>query len=52
MLTEKQADMLAAAGLDYYNHNLDTAHEKYGDVISTRTFEDRLDTLSNVRKAG
>ena len=52
MLTEKQADMLAAAGLDYYNHNLDTAPEKYGDVISTRTFEERLDTLDNVRKAG
>jgi biotin synthase len=52
MLTEKQADMLAAAGLDYYNHNLDTAPERYGDVITTRTFEDRLETLDNVRKAG
>jgi biotin synthase len=52
MLTEKQADMLAAAGLDYYNHNLDTAPEKYSDVISTRTFADRLNTLDNVRKAG
>jgi biotin synthase len=52
MLTPKQADMLAAAGLDYYNHNLDTAPEKYGEVISTRSFEDRLDTLDNVRKAG
>ncbi|MBV1689499.1 biotin synthase BioB [Novosphingobium sp. G106] len=52
MLTEKQADMLAAAGLDYYNHNIDTAPEKYGDVISTRTFEERLETLGNVRKAG
>ena len=52
MLTGKQADMLAAAGLDYYNHNLDTAPEKYGDVISTRTFEDRLETLGNVRNAG
>ncbi|HEX8055852.1 MAG TPA: biotin synthase BioB [Novosphingobium sp.] len=52
MLTGKQAQMLADAGLDYYNHNLDTAPEKYGDVISTRTFEDRLNTLDNVRKAG
>ncbi|RZJ94548.1 MAG: radical SAM protein, partial [Novosphingobium sp.] len=52
MLTGKQAEMLAAAGLDYYNHNLDTAPEKYADVITTRTFEDRLDTLDNVRKAG
>ena len=52
MLTGKQAQMLADAGLDYYNHNLDTAPEKYGDVITTRTFEDRLETLDNVRKAG
>jgi biotin synthase len=52
MLTGKQAEMLAAAGLDYYNHNLDTAPEKYGDVITTRSFEDRLETLDNVRKAG
>jgi biotin synthase len=52
MLTEKQAQMLAEAGLDYYNHNLDTAPEKYGDVITTRSFEDRLNTLGNVRKAG
>jgi biotin synthase len=52
MLTEKQAGMLAEAGLDYYNHNIDTAPEKYGDVISTRSFEDRLDTLDHVRKAG
>jgi biotin synthase len=52
MLTEKQADMLAAAGLDYYNHNIDTSPEKYGEISTTRTFEDRLDTLSNVRKAG
>jgi biotin synthase len=52
MLTEKQAQMLAEAGLDYYNHNLDTAPEKYGEVITTRTFEDRLNTLGNVRKAG
>ena len=52
MLTERQADMLAEAGLDYYNHNIDTSPERYGDVISTRTFEDRLETLDNVRKAG
>jgi biotin synthase len=52
MLTGKQADLLAAAGLDYYNHNIDTAPERYGEVITTRTFEDRLDTLDNVRKAG
>ncbi len=52
MLTEKQAAMLADAGLDYYNHNIDTAPEKYGEVITTRTFEDRLDTLEHVRDAG
>jgi biotin synthase len=52
MLTDKQARMLADAGLDYYNHNLDTAPERYGEVISTRTFEDRLETLDHVRKAG
>ena len=52
MLTGKQAQMLADAGLDYYNHNLDTAPERYGEVITTRTFEDRLETLSEVRKAG
>ena len=52
MLTEQQADSLAEAGLDYYNHNLDTSKEFYGDIITTRTYQDRLDTLSNVRKAG
>ncbi|MFA7604166.1 MAG: biotin synthase BioB [Novosphingobium sp.] len=52
MLTEKQAGMLADAGLDYYNHNLDTSPERYGEVITTRTFEDRLETLDHVRKAG
>ncbi|MEG3180309.1 biotin synthase BioB [Sphingomonas sp. LT1P40] len=52
MLTEKQAAVLADAGLDYYNHNIDTAPEKYGEVITTRTFEDRLDTLEHVRDAG
>lgn len=52
MLTPKQADMLKEAGLDYYNHNIDTSPERYEEVISTRTFEDRLDTLENVRAAG
>ena len=52
MLTPKQAGMLADAGLDYYNHNIDTSPENYEKVITTRTFEDRLDTLDNVRSAG
>lgn len=52
MLTEEQTDMLADAGLDYYNHNLDTSPEFYGDIITTRTYADRLNTLSNVRDAG
>lgn len=52
MLTPKQADMLAEAGLDYYNHNIDTSPERYGDVITTRTFEERIDTLAEVRRAG
>ncbi|WP_049723454.1 biotin synthase BioB [Gilvimarinus polysaccharolyticus] len=52
MLDEKQADDLAAAGLDYYNHNLDTSPEYYGEVITTRTYQDRLETLGNVRAAG
>ncbi|MGH8161655.1 MAG: biotin synthase BioB [Gammaproteobacteria bacterium] len=52
MLTEKQAGRLAAAGLDYYNHNLDTSPEFYGEVITTRSYEDRLKTLANVRAAG
>ena len=52
MLTPKQAGMLAEAGLDYYNHNIDTSPENYEKVITTRTFEDRLDTLDNVRSAG
>jgi biotin synthase len=52
MLTPAQADRLAAAGLDYYNHNIDTSPERYGDVITTRSFEDRLDTLETVRSAG
>ena len=49
MLTRGQADRLAAAGLDYYNHNLDTSPEHYGAVITTRTYQERLDTLENVR---
>jgi len=52
MLTELQAQRLRDAGLDYYNHNLDTSPEFYGNVITTRTFQDRLDTLSHVREAG
>ena len=52
MLKEHQAQRLADAGLDYYNHNLDTSPEFYGKIITTRTYEDRLDTLANVRKAG
>jgi len=51
MLKEGQAEQLKDAGLDYYNHNLDTAPEYYGDVISTRTYQDRLDTLVRVRSA-
>jgi biotin synthase len=52
MLTEHQAQRLADAGLYAYNHNLDTSKEYYGEIISTRTYEDRLQTLDNVRKAG
>ena len=52
MLTGQQADRLKEAGLDYYNHNLDTSPEFYGNVITTRTFDDRLDTLGHVRDAG
>jgi biotin synthase len=52
MLNEKQTEQLRAAGLDYYNHNLDTSPEFYGDIISTRDYQDRLDTLEHVRKAG
>ena len=52
MLTPKQADMLKEAGLDYYNHNVDTGPEYYERVISSRKYEDRLDTLQNVRDAG
>jgi biotin synthase len=52
MLTRDQAVSLKQAGLDYYNHNLDTSPEFYGDIITTRTYQDRLDTLANVRSSG
>ncbi|WP_213997428.1 biotin synthase BioB [Arsukibacterium sp.] len=52
MLDNSQAKTLAQAGLDYYNHNLDTSPEFYGEIITTRTYQDRLDTLSHVRDAG
>lgn len=51
-LTEGQAQRLASAGLDYYNHNLDTSPEFYGNIITTRTYQERLDTLGKVRDAG
>jgi biotin synthase len=52
MLTADQAQRLKSAGLDYYNHNLDTSPEFYGRIITTRVYQDRLDTLSHVRAAG
>ena len=52
MLKQGQADRLKEAGLDYYNHNLDTSPEHYGQVISTRTYQDRLDTIEHARAAG
>lgn len=52
MLTPGQADALGEAGLDYYNHNLDSGREYYPTVVSTRTYDERLDTLANCRKAG
>jgi biotin synthase len=52
MLTAPQAGRLAASGLDYYNHNLDTSPEFYGEIITTRVYQDRLDTLAHVRDAG
>jgi biotin synthase len=52
MLREEHVAQLSAAGLDYYNHNLDTAPEFYGQIISTRDYQDRLDTLERVRRAG
>jgi len=52
MLDDEQAATLKTAGLDYYNHNIDTSPEYYGEIISTRTFQDRLDTLERVRNVG
>lgn len=52
MLSEQQAGSLAKAGLDYYNHNVDTSSDYYEEVISTRTYQDRIDTLAHVRDAG
>ncbi|MFZ9470099.1 MAG: biotin synthase BioB [Rickettsiales bacterium] len=52
MLTEKQSKQLKEAGLDYYNHNIDSSEEFYAEIISTRNFQDRLNTLINVREAG
>ena len=52
MVNKEQAEKLEQAGLDYYNHNLDTGRSHYSEVITTRTYDDRLDTLKNVRQAG
>jgi biotin synthase len=52
MLTGDQARQLAEAGLDFYNHNIDTSPEKYGEIVTTRSFQERLDTLDEVRSAG
>lgn len=52
MLTEDQSERLRAAGLDFYNHNLDTSEAYYSEIISTRTYQDRLDTLERVRRVG
>lgn len=52
MLTEAQSQKLKSAGLDYYNHNIDSSEEFYSEIISTRNFQDRLNTLKNVREAG
>ena len=52
MLNPEQAKTLKSAGLDYYNHNLDTGPDEYADIIKTRDYQDRLDTLQNVREAG
>ncbi len=52
MLTEKQTQALKEGGLDYYNHNLDTSEDYYSEIITTRTYQDRLDTLERVRDAG
>ena len=52
MLTKEQSDKLKEAGLDYYNHNIDSSEEFYSEIISTRNFEDRINTLKNVRESG
>jgi biotin synthase len=52
MLSPAQSERLAHVGLDYYNHNVDTSERYYGEIITTRTFADRLETLGNVREAG
>jgi len=52
MLTDKQAQRLQEAGLDFYNHNVDTSPEFYGKIITTRTMQDRIDTLAHAREAG
>ena len=52
MLSDEQAEALSGAGLDYYNHNIDTSPEYYGQVITTRTFADRIETLEKVRASG
>lgn len=52
MLSKQQSDRLASVGLDYYNHNIDTSPEFYGEIITTRDYQDRLDTLQNVRDSG
>lgn len=52
MLTRRQSDRLADAGLDYYNHNVDTSEEFYEEIITTRSYQDRLDTLDHVRQSG
>ncbi len=52
MLSPEQSERLADAGLDYYNHNIDTSDRFFGEIITTRTFSDRLETLANVRDAG
>lgn len=52
MLTKEQAKLLKEAGLDFYNHNLDTSPEYYPNIITTRTYQDRLDTINNVHEAG
>jgi biotin synthase len=52
MLTKRQSERLAEVGLDYYNHNIDTSPEFYGEIITTRDYQDRLDTLENVRDSG